>query len=131
MHWERANKDTPRRRISEILVWVVIVAMSAAAGQPAESRQSEDAAQNADAQRKEFLNSLLELKDSPDSLQSDFIHPRLKLALTEFRLDYRMNMLKNNNTKERIPTNPVILSEALDTDFTDSLATEDAESTEQ
>jgi hypothetical protein len=41
-------------------------AILAAAAKPDDSRQIEDADQNADGQRKEFLNSLIEIEDSPD-----------------------------------------------------------------
>ncbi|UCE49305.1 MAG: hypothetical protein JSW47_04015, partial [Phycisphaerales bacterium] len=57
---------TSRSRISEIVVWIIVVAVPAAAAQSEERRQSEDAARNADGQRKVFLSNLVEIKDSPD-----------------------------------------------------------------
>jgi len=79
---ETAIMITSRSRISEIVVWVIVVAMPAAAAQSQEIRAGEEAARNADGQRKEFISSLVEIKDSPDEC-----YDTLKRRLLEGHFD--------------------------------------------
>ena len=79
---ETANMIISRSRISEIVVWVIVVAMPAAGAQSEEIRTAEDAARSADGQGKEFISSLVEIKDSPDEC-----YDTLKRRLLEGHFD--------------------------------------------